>query len=118
MRQMAKLSSLSATLVAAWWSFALLPAQAQSVPWPSQGPARGYLHLHGHVDHVPDFVGPIDGSAKLTIFTEGNHFPVLLPLLFNAFPAWCRSTGACQIDPVEILVITLPQPMVVEMLLK
>jgi hypothetical protein len=63
-------------------------------------------------------IGPIDGSAKLTIFTEGNHYPVLLPLAFNAFPAWCHNTGVCQIDPTEILVVTLPQPMVVEIIVK
>jgi hypothetical protein len=52
------------------WVSAPPLGQAQSVTWPSQGSARGYLHLQGYVESVPDFVGPIDGSAKLTIFTE------------------------------------------------
>jgi hypothetical protein len=43
---------------------------------------------------------------------------VLLPLLLDAFPAWCRSTGSCDIAASDILIVTLPQPMVVEMLLK
>jgi hypothetical protein len=101
-----------------WSIIALFGADAQSATWPSLGPEPDYLKLRGHVDTLPDFVGPIDGSAKLTIFTEGNHFPVLLPLVFKAFPEWCRSTRACQIEAPEILVATLPQPMVVEMLLK
>src|SRR6516162_2571497 len=92
------------------------PSSAQSVAWPSFGPARGLLHLDGLTDTLPDFVGPLDGSAELTIFTEGNHYPVLLPLVFDAFPNWCRSTGACNADPSKILVVTLPQPMIVNML--
>ena len=54
-------------------------ASAQSVDWPAFGPELGYPHLKGIANTVPDFSGPIDGSAELTIFTEGNHFPVLLP---------------------------------------
>lgn len=91
---------------------------AQSVEWPAFGADRGFLHFQGIANTVPDFVGPIDGSALLTIFSEGNHFPVLLPLALEAFPAWCRSTGACQIEASEILIVTLPQPMVIDILLK
>src|SRR5262245_24324676 len=92
------------------------PAAAQSVAWPAFGPARGLLKLDGLTDTLPDFVGPLDGSAALTIFTEGNHYPVLLPLALEAFPAWCRTTGACQADAGNILVVTLPQPMIVDIL--
>jgi hypothetical protein len=52
---------------------------------------------------VPDFVGPLDGSAELTIFTEGNHYPVLLPLALDAFQAWCAQTGFCRADAGKIL---------------
>ena len=93
-------------------------AAGQSVSWPAFGPGRDLLHLDGLTDALPDFVGPVDGSADLTIFTEGNHFPVLLPLVLEAFPAWCKSSGNCRIDPAKILVVTLPQPMVVDILLK
>jgi len=41
---------------------------------------------------------------------------VLLPLALDAFPAWCRATGACQVDPGKILIVTLTQPMIVDML--
>jgi hypothetical protein len=91
-------------------------AAAQSVAWPAFGPDRQLLRLDGITDTLPDFVGPIDGSAELTIFTEGNHFPVLLPLVFDAFPAWCRDVGACHVDPRRILVVTLPQAMIVDIL--
>jgi hypothetical protein len=92
------------------------PAAAQNVAWPAFGPARGLLQLDGFTDTLPDFIGPLDGSAELTIFTEGNHYPVLLPLALDAFPAWCRTTGACQVDTGKILIVTLPQPMIVDML--
>ena len=99
---------------------AIAPAGAvgQSVSWPAFGPVRDLLHLDGLTDVLPDLVGPVDGSAELTIFTEGNHFPVLLPLVLERFPAWCNSSGSCRIDPAKILVVTLPQPMVVDILLK
>lgn len=88
-----------------------------AVSWPRFGaaadPPRHGLVLEGHTNVLPDFVGPIDGSAKLTIFTEGNHFPVLLPLVFQRFPAWA-STQGCAVSSEDILVITLPQVMVIE----
>jgi hypothetical protein len=65
---------------------------AQNIRWPTFGPAQGLLRLDGFTDTLPDFVGPIDGSAELTIFTEGNHYPVLLPLVLDRFPTWCKST--------------------------
>jgi hypothetical protein len=98
----------------------LVPSQsgAQSIPWPSFGPDRGLLHLDGLTDTLSDFVGPLDGSAELTIFTEGNHFPVLLPLVLDAFPTWCKRAQACRVEADKVLVVTLPQPMVVDMLVK
>jgi len=95
-----------------------IPAGAQYVAWPAFGPERGLMRIDGLTDTLPDFVGPIDDSAELTIFTEGNHYPVLLPLVQDRFPAWCRITGSCRADGGKILVVTLPQPMIVEMLMK
>jgi hypothetical protein len=97
-------------------ALACVSAMAQSVPWPAFGPVRNLLRFDGFTDTVPDFVGPIDGSAQLTIFTEGNHYPVLLPLVLQRFPEWCRANHACDADAARILVVTLPQPMVVRML--
>src|SRR5262245_30554880 len=109
---------LGLALAAVFACLAASPCAAQSVSWPAFGPERSLLRLDGLTDTLPDFVGPLDGSAELTIFTEGNHYPVLLPLVFDAFPAWCRTTGACEVDAGKILIVTLPQPMVVDMLLK
>ena len=92
------------------------PAEAQSITWPAFGPERNLLRFDGFTDTLPDFIGPIDGSAELTIFTEGNHYPVLLPLVLQRFPQWCREHQACEVDPARTLVVTLPQPMIVRML--
>lgn len=94
---------------------------AHSVSWPVYGGAEGLLRVDdgigrgdGLTNSLPDFIGPLDGSAKLTIFTEGNHYSVLLPLLLDAFPAWCSEMDRCDIAQGEILVVTLPQVMIVE----
>lgn len=89
------------------------PARGEAVDWPLYGPARPGLALDGHTNTLPDVVGPVDGSARLTIFTEGNHFPVLLPLVLEAFPRWCAETGRCDVRGEDILVATLPQTMIV-----
>ena len=88
-------------------------AAGGAVDWPLYGPARPGLALGGHTNNLPDIVGPVDGSARLTIFTEGNHFPVLLPLVLEAFPRWCADTGRCEVRAEDILVATLPQTMIV-----
>lgn len=88
-------------------------AAAQAVEWPRYGPDREGVALHGYTNAAPDIVGPVDGSARLTIFTEGNHYPVLLPLVLDGFPAWCASTGRCAISAEDILIVTLPQVMIV-----
>jgi len=86
------------------------------VDWPRFGPKRSGLQLNGHTNNLPDFVGPVDGSARLIIFTEGNHFPVLLPLVFEEFPAWCAMQKECDLTADQILVVTLPQVMIVKAL--
>ena len=93
-----------------------MPVEAQSVTWPAFGPERTLLRFDGFTDTLPDFIGPVDGSAELTIFTEGNHYPVLLPLVLQRFPQWCRDGHQCQADASKILIVTLPQPMIVRML--
>jgi len=93
---------------------------AQPVSWPVYGEDAERLRVDGGAgrgdgltNSLPDFVGPVDGSARLTIFTEGNHYPVLLPLVLDAFPAWCAQTDRCDITKGDILVVTLPQVMIV-----
>jgi hypothetical protein len=77
--------------------------------WPRYGPENAWPRLAGHTDSLPDLVGPLDGSARLTVFTEGNHFPALLPILFEDFPTWCAEHGRVGITAEDILAITLPQ---------
>jgi len=102
-------------------SLAVAGTFAQPVSWPVYGGEGARLRLDdgngrgdGLTNSLPDFVGPVDGSAKLTIFTEGNHYPVLLPLVLDAFPRWCSGTEQCAISRSEILVVTLPPVMIVE----
>lgn len=86
------------------------------VAWNVPGPRLAGPRLLGHTNTVVDVIGPVDGSAELTILTEGNHFPALLPLVLDEFPSWCASREACRVRRDEILVITLPQFMVVDAL--
>lgn len=91
-----------------------MQTRAQSISWPSYGPNSTKPHLDGFVNTMADVIGPVDGSARLTVFTEGNHYPVLLPLLFDGFPAWCAERKRCDIRADQILAVTLPQVMIVD----
>lgn len=95
-------------------------AAQEPLEWPTYGPERDFVRVDDGMDRgdgltnsVPDIVGPVDGSAKLTIFTEGNHYPVLLPIVLEAFPRYCAETGRCSVTADEIMVVTLPQVMIV-----
>jgi hypothetical protein len=72
----------------------------------------------GHTDTVPDIVGRIGTPPSLVIFTEGNHLMVLLgDDIVGAFPAWARSQPRyADLDVENIVVVTLPQPVVVQMI--
>jgi hypothetical protein len=85
-----------------------------SVPNLRTAPA-GLSRLSGFTDTIPDVVGRIDSHASLVIFSEGNHFPVLLPLALDGFRGWLRQKGyALRND--NVVVVTLPQPMLVSAL--
>lgn len=98
------------------------PALGAAPPaWPGYGNDSELFRIdaalgrnNGFTNALPDFVGPVDGTARLTIFTEGNHYPVLLPLVFEAFPQFCNQSKRCDLAPSDILVVTLPQVMIVE----
>lgn len=107
-----------ASVVAVTLTFCNLFTEVYAMDWPLFGPERDIPMLTGHTNAVPDLVGPIDGSARLTIFTEGNHFPALLPLVLEAFPGWCEAHGGPAITAADILVVTLPQGMILEALLR
>jgi hypothetical protein len=72
----------------------------------------------GHTDTVPDIVGRIGTPPSLVIFTEGNHLMVLLGEdIVGAFPSWAKSHPQyADLDVDNIVVATLPQPVVVQML--
>jgi len=72
----------------------------------------------GHTDTVPDIVGRIGTPPSLVIFTEGNHLMVLLGAdIVGAFPAWAKSQPRhADLDLENIVVVTLPQPVVVQMI--
>jgi accessory colonization factor AcfC len=84
------------------------------VPAPANIPALG-----GHTDTVPDIVGRIGAPIGLAIFTEGNHFPALLGgEIIEPFRAWARTqTPYAGLALDNIMVVTLPQPMIFRMLL-
>jgi hypothetical protein len=86
---------------------------------PMISPPEDAPALNGHTDTVPDIVGRIGSPIDLAIFTEGNHFPALLAGgAIDRFRAWAHARpqySALRLD--NIVVVTLPQPMVVAMLL-
>ena len=75
--------------------------------------------LDGHTDTVPDIVGRLGAPIGLAIFTEGNHFPALFGgEIIEPFRTWARAQAqyaGLALD--NIVVVTLPQPMIVGMLL-
>lgn len=109
--------SAKATNLAAWTELLSAPYPLPTWPeWEMIGaPARDGTRLCGHVNTVPDVIGRLDGQASLTIFTEGNHFPALLPLVFSGFPQWAASRRL-DLDPAHIIAVTLPQRMILETL--
>jgi hypothetical protein len=79
----------------------------------------GIPALDGFTDTVPDIVGRLGVPIDLAIFTEGNHFPVLLGgEIIVPFRSWARRQpryAALALD--NIVVVTLPQSMIVAILL-
>src|SRR5215831_13554943 len=72
----------------------------------------------GHTDTVPDIVGRIGEPPSLAIFSEGNHLMALLSDdIVGAFPSWAKSQPQyADLDLDNIVVVTLPQPRVVQMI--
>lgn len=76
--------------------------------------------LNGYTDTIPDIVGRLGSPIDLAIFTEGNHFPALLGGgIIGGFRAWARQHGEyAGLSLDNIVIVTLPQPMIVSMLLE
>jgi Bacterial extracellular solute-binding protein len=85
------------------------------VPTPGNVPA-----LNGHTDTIPDIVGRLGSRIDLAIFTEGNHFPALLGAgIIDAFRSWAKSHPDYAALPLNnIVIVTLPQPVILGMLLR
>jgi hypothetical protein len=73
--------------------------------------------FNGHTNTVTDVVGRIGTPPSLVIFTEGNHLMALLgEEIVAAFPAWAKSQpDYAGLELANVLVVTLPQPTVVQM---
>ena len=78
----------------------------------------GIRSIAGHTDTVPDIVGRIGTPASLVIFTEGNHLMVLLSEdIVGAFPSWAKlQPQYADLDLENVVVVTVPQPVVVQMI--
>ena len=72
----------------------------------------------GHTDTVPNVVGRIGTPSGLVIFTEGNHLMVLLSdEIVGARPSWAKSQPRyADLNLDNIVVVTSPQPAVVQMI--
>jgi hypothetical protein len=78
----------------------------------------GIRSFAGHTDTVPDVVGRIGVPPSLVIFSEGNHLMVLLrDNIVGAFPSWAKSQPQhADLDLDNIVAVTLPQPVLVQMI--
>jgi hypothetical protein len=95
------------------------PGRSEPLVWPVvTKPQPGIRTFDGHTDTVPDIVGRIGTPPTLAIFTEGNHLMVLLSDdILGAFPSWAKSQPQyADLDLANIVVVTLPQPVVVQMI--
>src|SRR5258707_10895094 len=98
---------------------AVIQTPAEPLVWPvvTKLPP-GIRSFAGHTDTVPDIVGRIGTPPSLAIFTEGNHLMVLLSDdIVGAFPSWAKSQSQyADLDLDNIVVVTVPQPIVVQMI--
>ena len=78
----------------------------------------GIRSFAGHTDTVLDIAGRIGSPPSLVIFTEGNHLMVMLSEdIVGAFPSWAKSQPQyADLDLGNIVVVTLPQPVCIEMI--
>jgi Bacterial extracellular solute-binding protein len=78
----------------------------------------GIRSFAGHTDTMLDVVGRIGAPPSLVIFSEGNHLMVLLSDdVIGAFPSWAKSQPAyANLDLGNVVVVTLPQPVLVQMI--
>src|SRR6516165_7422829 len=98
---------------------AVIQTPSEPLIWPVVTKLQpGIRSFDGHTDTVPDIVGRIGTPPSLVIFTEGNHLMALLSGdIVGAFPSWARAQPHyANLDLDNIVVVTLPQPVVIEMI--
>jgi extracellular solute-binding protein len=92
-------------------------APPEPLVWPALvKPPSGVRSFAGHTDTVLDVVGRIGAPPSLVIFTEGNHLMVVVgDDILGAFPGWTKSQPKyADLDVDNIIVSTLPQPILIE----
>jgi phage tail protein X len=92
-------------------------APPEPLVWPTLAKLpSGIRSFNGHTDTVLDVIGRIGAPPSLVIFTEGNHLMVLLSDdIIGAFPTWAKSQPQyADLNLENIVVLTLPQPILVE----
>jgi hypothetical protein len=98
---------------------AVVQAPPEPLVWPivtkQQAGVRSFV---GHADTVLDVAGRIGAPPSLVIFTEGNHLMVLSSDdIVGAFPSWAKSQPRyANLDLTNIILVTLPQPILVQMI--
>ena len=95
------------------------PAGPQPLVWPLTAPPQaGVRSFAGHANTVLDIVGRIGTPPNLAIFTEGNHLMALLGEdILGAFRPWAKAhPHYFDVELGNVVVLTLPQPIVVQTL--
>jgi len=95
------------------------PASLEPLVWPVVPKVpSGVRSFAGHANTVPDIVGRFGTPPSLVIFTEGNHLMVLhSDDIFGSFPGWVKSQPQyADLDVDNVILVTLPQPIVVQMI--
>src|SRR5499427_6795961 len=95
------------------------PQPLEPLVWPLVGGEQpGIRTFAGHANTVLDIVGRIGTPSSLVIFTEGNHLMVVLSDdIVGAFPAWAKAQPQyADLHLDNIVVVTLPQPMCIQMI--
>jgi hypothetical protein len=93
--------------------------KARRFIWPIVTKLRpGIPSFAGHTDTVLDVIGQIGAPSSLVIFIEGNHLIVLSSDdIVGAFPSWAKyQPEYADLDLANIVLVTLPQPILVRMI--
>lgn len=96
------------------------PMSSEPLVWPMVTKSRpGIPTFSGHTDTVLDVMGHIGKPASLVIFTEGNHLMVLSSDdILGVFPSWAKAQPEyADLDLSNIVLVTLPQFILVQMIL-